>query len=149
MNQILSGKPMTVFGDGEQQRAFSYIGDIAPAIAEAPWIKEARNEIFNIGAEQPCTVNELAREVSQAMSAPGHPLKHLPARNEVQFAYSDHTKAQRVFGKRAQTSIEAGLARMVGWAKTAGVHKGKPFAGVEIMKNMPPSWRQLIETQSG
>ena len=35
MNQILQGKPMTVFGDGTQTRAFSYIGDVAPIIAEA------------------------------------------------------------------------------------------------------------------
>ena len=35
MNQILQGEPMTIFGDGEQTRAFSYIGDVAPVIAEA------------------------------------------------------------------------------------------------------------------
>ena len=35
MNQILQGRPMTIFGDGTQTRAFSYIDDVAPVIAEA------------------------------------------------------------------------------------------------------------------
>ena len=49
MNQILQGKPMTVFGDGSQTRAFSYIGDIAPILAEAIDVPAARNQIFNLG----------------------------------------------------------------------------------------------------
>ena len=60
MNQILQGKQMTVFGDGTQTRAFSYIGDLAPIMAEAIDTKAAYNQIFNIGADQPYTVNELA-----------------------------------------------------------------------------------------
>ncbi len=70
MNQIMQGKPMTIFGDGHQQRAFSYVGDIIPMIADGPWIEQAHNEIFNVGADQPYTVNELAREVALAMGAP-------------------------------------------------------------------------------
>jgi len=58
MNQILQGKPMTVFGDGSQTRAFSYIGDVAPIIAEAVDVPDAYNQVFNIGADQPYSVNE-------------------------------------------------------------------------------------------
>ncbi len=42
MNQILQGKPMTVFGDGTQTRAFSYIGDVAPVIAESAGCRRRR-----------------------------------------------------------------------------------------------------------
>jgi UDP-glucose 4-epimerase len=45
MNQSMIGRPMTVFGDGEQRRAFTYIGDLATAIADAPWTARARKEI--------------------------------------------------------------------------------------------------------
>src|SRR6185312_564529 len=55
MNQIMQGQPMTIFGDGKQTRAFSYIDDVAPVIARAPLVEEAYNEAFNIGADQPCT----------------------------------------------------------------------------------------------
>src|SRR6266566_6206425 len=43
MNQIMQGRPMTLFGDGHQQRAFSYVGDIIPMIADGPWIEQAHN----------------------------------------------------------------------------------------------------------
>jgi UDP-glucose 4-epimerase len=144
MNQIMSGKPITIFGDGTQQRAFSYVGDIAPFIAEAPWVPGARGEVFNIGADLSYTINQLAEEVARAMGQPGHPVEHLPARNEVMIAYSDHSKAARVFGSRAQTSLEEGLRKMAAWARQVGVQRGKPFEGVEVTRNLPPSWQALL-----
>jgi len=59
MNQILQDQPMTIFGDGQQTRAFTYIRDIAPIMADAIEIPEAWNEVFNLGADQPYTVREL------------------------------------------------------------------------------------------
>ncbi len=49
MNQLLQEKPLTVFGDGEQTRAFSYVGDVAPHIAKSVHIPQAINQTFNIG----------------------------------------------------------------------------------------------------
>ncbi len=141
MNQMLAGEPFTVFGDGEQKRAFSYIGDIAPILAESATHEGARNEIFNIGADSVYTVNTLAREVMNAMGGTAE-IKHLPARNEVVDAWSDHTKIQRVFGKQKETTLSEGLARMAEWVKRTGPRKSKPFEGIEIEKNLPPSWRQ-------
>lgn len=46
MNEVMLGKPMTVFGDGNQRRAFSYIRDVVPMMAQAPFVKEARCGIF-------------------------------------------------------------------------------------------------------
>jgi UDP-glucose 4-epimerase len=145
MNQIMRGEPMTIFGDGTQQRAFTYVGDIAPIIAGAPWVPEATGEVFNLGADIPYTVNELAREVASAMGVPDHPVVHLDARKEVHVAYSDHTKAERIFGKHAATSLSAGLAKMATWAKAAGSRMGKPFEGVEVDKGLPPSWLRLVQ----
>ena len=51
---------MTVFGDGTQTRAFSYIDDVAPIMAEAIDSAGCRNQVFNVGADQPCSLNELA-----------------------------------------------------------------------------------------
>src|SRR5205085_1430688 len=56
MNQIMRGEPMTIFGDGAQTRAFTYAGDIAPVIAEAPFNSEAAGEVFNVGADRPYAV---------------------------------------------------------------------------------------------
>lgn len=140
MKQIRENEPMTIFGDGTQQRAFSYVGDIAPAIARSPLIEAAQNEVFNIGADRPYTVNELADQVSLAMGKRGHPKIHLPARNEVMHAFADHSKAKAVFGLTSPTSLEGGLARMAGWARSVRLKPLKGFADIEVSKNMPPSW---------
>jgi len=139
MNQILQGKPMTIFGDGNQQRAFSYIGDIAPVIARAPLVKAARTRVFNVGADRPCTVNALARRVAEAMGVEPN-IMHLQSRNEVYIAFSDHSACQEVFGPIQQTSLEEGLNRMVSWVKTVGSRKSKEFKDIEIRRALPPSW---------
>lgn len=139
MNQILQGKPMTVFGDGTQTRAFSYIGDLAPIIAESIDTPAAYNQIFNIGADQPYSVNELAEAVARAMGVQPN-LVHLPARNEVLNAYSSHEKVQRVFGERKLHSLDEGLTRMAQWVKQHGARQSQKFEGIEVTKNFPKAW---------
>jgi UDP-glucose 4-epimerase len=139
MNQILQGKPMTVFGDGEQSRAFSYIGDLAPIIADSVQTPAAYNQIFNIGADRPYTINHLAYEVARAMGAPAN-VQHVPARNEVIHAYSSHEKVLRIFEEPALTTLEEGLARMAAWVKQHGARQSQEFEGIEVMKNFPKAW---------
>jgi UDP-glucose 4-epimerase len=139
MNQVLKGEPMTIFGDGEQQRAFTHVSDVAPVIAESVNVPGARNEIFNIGAEVPFTVNHLAKAVARALARECN-VRHLETRKEVKFAFSDHSKVTGVFGEREKVSLEAGLATTVEWVKNHGARESSTFNGIEIMKNLPPSW---------
>src|SRR5712664_1743924 len=67
MNQLMKGEPMTIFGDGQQQRAFTHIDDVAPILSVSVEVAGARNEIFNVGADVPYTVSDLARTVAAAM----------------------------------------------------------------------------------
>jgi UDP-glucose 4-epimerase len=139
MNQILQGKSMSVFGDGEQTRAFSYISDVAPIIAESIELPEAYNQVFNIGADQHYSVNQLAESVARAMGA--HPnIVHLPARNEVVHAYSSHDKIRRVFGERKLISLDEGLCRMAEWVKQHGSRTSSRFENIEVTKNFPTAW---------
>lgn len=96
MNQVLSGKPMTVFGDGPQTCAFSYIDDVAPIIARAPLVPEAYQQVFNVGADRSYTVLELAQEVADAFGVEPK-IEHLPARHEVVHGISSHEKVRSVF----------------------------------------------------
>lgn len=139
MNQILQEKPMTIFGDGTQTRAFSYIGDIAPIMAEAIDVLDAYNQVFNIGADRPYSLNELAIAIARAMGvAPD--LVHVPARNEVAHAYSSHEKVERIFGKRRVHSLDEGLQCMAAWVKQHGARQSCDFEGIEVMKNFPQAW---------
>jgi UDP-glucose 4-epimerase len=139
MNQILQDKPMSVFGDGSQTRAFSYIGDIAPVIASSIDVPAAYNQIFNVGADQPYSVNELALAVAKAMGVEPD-IQHLPARNEVLNAYSSHEKVLRVFSGQKLTGLDEGLSRMAAWVKQHGARQSQKFENIEVTKNFPVAW---------
>jgi len=140
MNQVMQGKPMTVFGDGLQTRAFSYIDDVAPHIANSVNVAEAYGEVINIGADEPYSVKYLAEVVALAFGKEPR-IRHLEARNEVVHAYSDHSKAGRLFGQQATVSLEEGVARMAAWAQRVGVRQSQEFEDIEVRLNLPPSWR--------
>ena len=140
MNQILQGKPMTVFGDGSQTRAFSYIDDVAPVIAESIGNSRAWNQVFNVGADHPYTLNELAAEVARAMGVEPR-IEHLPARQEVAHAHSSHAKVREIFGERPLTPLREGLREMAEWVRRHGARETPRFDAIEIEKNLPSVWR--------
>lgn len=143
MNQIMQGQPMTIFGDGEQTRAFTHIDDVIPVMADSIYNQLARNQVFNIGADIPYTVNELAEKVAKAMGVPPR-MKYLDPRNEVKHAFSSHKRVEEVFKYTANVSLEEGVGRMASWARSVGIKRSRLFAGVEIMKNMPKSWQEEV-----
>lgn len=141
MNQILRGEPLTVFGDGTQTRAFTHVADVAPVIARSFEVEAARNEVFNVGADQPCSVNDLARIVAREMGAAPR-FDHQPARNEVQHAWAAHDRARRVFGTTGEMPLEEGIRRMAAWVRQAGARETPRFTAIEIERGLPPAWRE-------
>jgi len=146
MNQILRNEPMTIFGDGNQERAFTYVGDIAPILVRSALEKKAHGRVFNIGADIPYSVNELARKAAEAMGV--RPvIKYLPPRQEVKVAYSDHRACSEVFGQEIPTPLEDGLNRMAFWVKQVGSRASKEFKNIEVQGGMPPSWLHTVGAQ--
>jgi UDP-glucose 4-epimerase len=139
MKSLLEGRPMPIFGDGEQQRAFTYVGDVAPILVQAPLIPEARNRVFNIGSDRTCTVNQLARTVAELMDRP-LAIERLPARHEVAVAWSDHTRCREVFGATEDTPLDEGLRRMAGWVRTSEFRGTTRNPTVEVDQHLPASW---------
>jgi UDP-glucose 4-epimerase len=139
MNQLMQGKSLSVFGDGLQTRAFSYIDDVAPYIANCVNIKAAENEVFNIGADQEYTILELAETIQKAMGI-NQPILHLDPRNEVVHAHADHTKAKNVFQLKNFTTLEVGVQKMANWAKQVGSRESEKFKNIEITEKLPPFW---------
>jgi UDP-glucose 4-epimerase len=146
MNQLMKGEPMTIFGDGEQQRAFTHISDVAPVIAESVNVPAARNQVFNVGADVPHTVNTLAEIVSGAMNKDCN-VVHLDPRNEVKIAFSDHSRAEAVFGARRKVSLQDGIQSMADWVKEHGSRESNIFEDIEIPKNLPPSWASVARVR--
>jgi UDP-glucose 4-epimerase len=148
MNAVLRGEPMPVFGDGLQTRAFSHIDDVAPIIARSPLVEAAVNETFNIGADQPYTILELANLIAETFGVAVQ-LEHLPARNEVVHAFSDHSKVRSTFEPPSPVPLEEGIRRMAEWVEAHGPMEPVEFpSDIEVDRNLPPSWRTFADARS-
>lgn len=144
MNQLLQDQPLTIFGDGKQTRAFTHVSDVATYLSNAVNHPESYNQVFNIGADEFITVNELAERIANAM---GQSLKieYLPARHEMVNAYADHSLFRNTFQPAPSYDLNLGLEEMANWVQEAGVRNSKAFQGIEIEQSLPTAWKKLIE----
>ncbi|HXA54733.1 MAG TPA: NAD-dependent epimerase/dehydratase family protein [Solirubrobacteraceae bacterium] len=147
MNNIMLEKSMPIFGDGHQTRAFSHVDDVAPVIARSPLVEAARNETFNVGADQPYSVLELAETVAQAFGVPAD-VVHLPPRNEVVDAFSSHDKARQVFGGDEPRTLKDGIESMARWVRKNGARAPVQFKEeIEVAIHLPPSWLSMMSSE--
>ena len=102
-------------------------------------LPEAYNKVFNVGADKPYTINELADVVCRHFQVDPD-MSYLPARAEVMHAFSDHSKARGVFGDPSTITLDDGIKRMAEWAKKTGSRKGQEFKNIEIREKMPAGW---------
>ena len=142
MNRIMQGKAPLIYGDGEQTRAFSYISDIIPCISKSPFIPDAKNEVFNLGAGKPYTVKQLAQEVIKAMNSNIAP-EHVPPRHEVKHAHCTTTKSEKILGFQDKVDLKEGLYKMAQWAKSIGPMDPIVWEGYEITHKLPNFWQNL------
>lgn len=115
MNQHLNGKKLTIFGDGQQQRAFSYIDDILHPMYDAGVEDVASKEIINLGGIEHTRLVDAANLLIEVMG--GGEIEHLEARHEVKNAYSTHRKSIELLGYKEYHPLRQGLEKMWAWAK--------------------------------
>lgn len=63
VTQALSGRPLTVYGDGEQQRCFCHVQDTIGALAGMAEVESAYGQVFNVGSQEEISINDLARRI--------------------------------------------------------------------------------------
>jgi UDP-glucose 4-epimerase len=143
MNKLLNSEDLTIFGDGQQTRAFSFIDDVSTTIAACVGIRDCYNNVFNIGSDTPTTVKDLALEVCRAMGKNAR-INYLHSRKEVKHAYSSHEKIRKYFGLEPKVSLAEGIRLMAVWVEQVGARKSKNFNKIEIWKNIPPSWASEV-----
>ena len=139
MNRIMQSQPVTIFGDGRQTRAFSHVSDVAPIMACSIDNQRAYNQVFNIGADNPCSISELLKIVAREMGADPE-VTFLEERNEVRHAVSGHGKLRNYFDVSASLPLEEGIRRMAHWAKGVGPQQARRFEELEITRNLPAGW---------
>jgi UDP-glucose 4-epimerase len=119
--KVIKGQdPLHILGDGKQVRHYTYGGDLAQGIRACMESKAASNEDFNISTEQSTTVRELAAAVWRKVHGDGKPLRlaHDPAyEHDVQRRVPDVSKAKRVLGFEAKTSLDQMLDEVIPWIR--------------------------------
>ena len=142
MNQIVQGKPLTIFGDGSQKRSFSYISDIAPHIASAPEMESTKGQTYNLGSSEVTTVKELASACCRAMGVE-EDFQYWPSRYEVKNAYSDQSKSSETFGP-PMVGLEEGLKYFAEWVKAVPMRPASKVMRPDIEKNLPDVWKRYL-----
>jgi UDP-glucose 4-epimerase len=143
MHNVLQNEPLQIFGDGQQTRAFTHVSDVAPIIAHSVEEPKGYNEVFNIGVDDPTTVNQLAKLVLKTMGN-AQDIKYLEARHEVTHAVASHAKLRKVFSSKFPMRLEEGLLEMAEWVKSSPHRERTNFEGIEIEKNLPNSWKTVL-----
>jgi len=141
IRRIMAGNPPLIYGDGEQKRAFSYIGDVTPAIANAGFSGAANGQIINVGSEQPVTINEACKLTLELSSRLHLNPQYLPERpGEVKYAYSTVKKSVELLDYRTRHPLRTGLRTMIDWAEKQGKQEPTYTLPLEITKNAPKVW---------
>lgn len=114
--RILSGQPITIFGDGEQERDYVYVGDVAEAnwrvsTISLPDAGDLDARAWNIGTGRGTSVNELADLLMRVTDRPVESRHAAEREGELRRSVLDCARAAAELGWRAETPLEAGLAR--------------------------------------
>ena len=139
MRKLINGEPLTIYGDGEQQRAFTFIEDILESLWRAATTDATRNQTFNLGGFQEVTINQLADMVID-VAGKGEKV-HLEPRHEVKLAYCDHERVQRIMGFEPKTSLRDGMKAMWDWAQGQPNREVKKWESYELEVGLYDYWK--------
>lgn len=121
--QALSGKPITVIGDGKQTRCFTYVDDVVDGLVKCATNPKAEGEIFNIGNPQEITILDLAYLVKSVVGSKSE-IIHIDSKNLYGSGYEDIprrvpdiSKAKQLLNFLPTIAIEEGLKKTVEWFK--------------------------------
>ena len=121
ITQAMSGKPLTVYGDGQQTRAFTFVSDTVRGTVLAMETPAAEGLAFNIGNPSEVSILQLARQVREAVGADVS-INHVPLEvvygphfEESRRRLPDITRARRILGFEPEVPLHMGLRRTVDW----------------------------------
>lgn len=144
INRIMKGQPPYIYGDGKQTRAFSYIGDVAPAVANSGFYGKANNTAINVGSDEVVSINDACNMVLGIMHSDLKPIYHSERPGEVKHAYCTCDKAERLLDYKTSTKLKDGVQKMVDWAREVGPQKSTYRLPLEITKNAPRVWTEKL-----
>jgi UDP-glucose 4-epimerase len=139
MYQHLNGEDMTIFGDGEQTRAFSFIDDSLEPLWNAAVRENASGEIINLGGIDEISIKD-ASEIVREVIGEGN-IVHLEGRHEVKHSIPTYQKSIDILGFEHKTSMKEGLTEMWKWAKEQPIKERFVWPEYELDKGIYSYWK--------
>jgi UDP-glucose 4-epimerase len=124
VEQALSGRPLTVFGDGSQSRCFSYVGEVVTAMIDLMALESSAGEVYNIGNPHEVTVRELAILIANKVGGPAYPIAFIPHEEayankfeDIQRRIPDITKVQKAVGFTPVVQLDEILDQVIEYTR--------------------------------
>jgi UDP-glucose 4-epimerase len=140
MQQILSGKAITIYGDGLQERAFTYIDDIMQPLVEAGISPTASKQTINLGGMNPITIKDLA-ELVQNITDDANPIRYCEKRHEVKYAWPTYQKSIELLYYTENYTLYDGIKKMWEWAKNQPNRPLQKWNTFEITDKIYSYWK--------
>jgi UDP-glucose 4-epimerase len=139
MYQHTINEPMTIFGDGTQTRAFSYIDDSIEPLWKASQDNRASKQIINLGGIKEYSINE-ANEILREVVGGGE-VKYFEGRHEVKHSIPTWQKSIDLLDFEHKTDLKEGLTKMWEWVKTQPVRERFVWPSYELDKGIYSFWK--------
>jgi UDP-N-acetylglucosamine/UDP-N-acetyl-alpha-D-glucosaminouronate 4-epimerase len=112
---LTNGGHPVVYGDGEQSRDFTYVGNVVEGNLLAMTAKGVPGKAYNLGAGERTTLNELLRQIGSLVGREPDPRYEAPRLGDVKHSHADVSAAQRDLGYSPSVSVEEGLRLTLEW----------------------------------
>ena len=140
MYQHMNGEPMTIFGDGTQKRAFSYVDDCLDPLWKTSQQDNCSKQIINLGGTVHYTINE-ANEILKNVIKGGETI-YKEQRHEVKNAVPTWQKSVDLLDYRDDTNLHNGLVKMWKWAEKQPNRERFVWENYEISKGIYEFWKK-------
>jgi len=146
VNRMLAGEQPIIYGDGTQQRCFSFIEDVVEPLWVACNNPEAVGEVINIGPdEEHITINTLAETLAEIMDFDLDPIYKTGRPQEVKIALCSSNKARRLLNYKTSVDLKTGLSRLVDWIEEQGARNFHYHLPIEIInEKTPETWTKKL-----
>ena len=140
MFQHMNNEPMSIYGEGTQTRAFTYIGDCLKPFYKAGIDDRASKEIINLGGNKFYSIKE-ANNILRMVIGEGT-TQYKEARHEVKDAYPTWEKSVKLLDYEFKTDLEEGLTKMWRWAQSQSNKTIKFWESYEVEKGIYDFWKK-------
>ena len=145
VEQALAGRPITVYGDGQQSRCFAFVGDVVRILAMLSERSAAVGEVINVGNDEEITMAALAQQVkAQAQSASEiilvpYDVAYTSGFEDMQRRVPDLSKLSRVMGDRPRTNLKQILDAVIRYARSPERAAAAHASGASAAQQSPPN----------